>query len=185
MIAILGYEDEQEAASWCQCYGLPIDSLKRTVKFDRSTFVEDPEKIPSMRRSSIIEGKRKTLVSECIAKGLVPEDPTVNHVPFNSFSSNGYLLKEAWSLDDNEEVDSANPPSAPISSSVAKLPSSANLVTSNVDVDSFSRKLCFQLINAGTKEVVTEVAHEFVTKSRTIAKLSAKICDNYLSDFIR
>lgn len=152
------------------------------MKLDRSTFIEVPEKFPPMRRSSIIESKRRLRVSECIAKGLVPEDPTLNHVPTNSFDSNGYLLKETWSIDDHEDLEKAIKPSAPVTSSIVKLPTAA--FTSSL-VESFSRRTCIDLINSTAEEILVEVAQLTMSQTGMIIKLSSRVYENYLIEFIR
>lgn len=180
---ILGFEDENETASWSECYGLPIDPFKKIVKLDRSTFIEVPEKFPPMRRSSIIESKRRLRVSECIAKGLVPEDPTPNHVPTNSFDNNGYLLKETWSPDDREELEKAIKPAIPVTSTIVKLPSTAAFTSSLVE--SFSRRTCIDLINSTAEEILVEVAQLTMSQAGMIVKLSSHVYENYLMEFIR
>lgn len=92
---LLGFEGPEEVAAWCEAHGLPVDMSKAIVNFERSSFIEIPEKFPSLRRSfRLIESKRIYSVGQIIANGPMPEDPTPKHQPHNSFDSSGILLRE-------------------------------------------------------------------------------------------
>lgn len=174
---ILGYEDIEEAALWCEYYGLPIDPVKKVVKFDRSSFIESPEKFPPMRRSSLIENKRTSSVSESIAKGIVPEDPTLYHTPLNSFDSNGQLLKEAWLAEDQGELVKIFPPAA-----VARPLASAVVTTDSIET--ISVRIRNQLVNTTVQETVTEMAQQIVAHKKII-KSSSRIFEEYLEEFTK
>lgn len=176
LVNILGYEDNEEAALWCECYGLPIDHLKKVVKFDRSSFIEGPEKFPPMRRSSLIENKRTSLVSETIAKGRTPEDPTLYHTPLSSFDSNGLLLKEAWLTEDQGEQ--KNLPSA-----VVVRPPISAVVTTDA-VETISIRIRNQLINTTVEEILTEMAQQIVA-CKKIFRTSSRILEEYLIEFTK
>ena len=103
-MAWLGFENQEETTLFCQCHGLSVDNTRETVHFERSSYIEVPEKFPSTRRSFLlIENKRLCSISQIIANGPLPIDPTTDHTPQNSFDNNGYLLKEAWL--DNSSAD--------------------------------------------------------------------------------
>ncbi|KAI9558454.1 hypothetical protein GHT06_015241 [Daphnia sinensis] len=182
LVSLLGYEDEEEAATWCECHGLPIDFEKNAVKFDRSSFIELPEKFPPMRRSSIIESKRTSSVSKCIAKNDVPEDPTLHHTPFNSFDSNGMLLQEAWLAEDHEElVATIAPPAAP---STTKLPASFTILpnlTENIAI-----RIQNELINTTVYEIAKEIAVQVAIQNAKVQiahRIFKQCLDDFVSDF--
>ncbi|KZS21198.1 Germinal-center associated nuclear-like protein [Daphnia magna] len=182
LVSLLGYEDEEEAASWCECHGLPLDFEKNTVKFDRSSFIELPEKFPSMRRSSIIESKRTSLVSKCIAKNDVPEDPTLHHTPCNSFDSNGVLLQEAWLAEDHEElVTTIAPPAVP---PTTKSPASISILPNLIE--NISIRIHNELINTTVYGIAKEIAVQVAiqnAKVQTTHRIFKQCLDDFVSDF--
>jgi len=117
LMAWLGFENKEEATLFCQCHGFPVDNTKEIVHFERSSYIEEPEKFPSTRRSFLlIENKRLCSVSQIIANGPLPTDPTTDHKPQNSFDNNGYLLREAWldnSFTDQKHVAAVHPSTTP------------------------------------------------------------------------
>lgn len=180
LVSLLGYEDEEEAAVWCECHGLPLDPQKSTVKFDRSSFVEMPEKFPSMRRSSIIESKRTSSISKCIAKSLVPEDPTLHHTPLNSFDSNGVLLQEAWLAEDHEELVTALAPQT--RPPIIKSPSCTSILPNLIE--NISIKIRSEIVNTTVNDIVREIALQAVIKNAQV-RTSHRIFKQFLDDFMR
>jgi hypothetical protein len=180
LINLLGYEDEEEAAIWCEYHGLPLDPQKKTVKFDRSSFIELPEKFPPMRRSSLIENKRTSSVSNCIAKSGVPEDPTLHHTPLNSFDCNGVLLPEAWLTEDQVELVKAS--QVPAVSSTITAPTYTS-VPQNM-VETMSVRVRNELIIATVNEILEEIVQQMVVEQIKV-KTTHRIFRQLLEEFTR
>ncbi|XP_057368752.1 germinal-center associated nuclear protein-like [Daphnia carinata] len=179
LVSLLGYEDEEEAGTWCECHGLPIDFDKKAVKFDRTSFIELPEKFPPMRRSSIIESKRTSSVSKCIAKNDVPEDPTLHHTPFNSFDSNGMLLQEAWLAEEHEElVTTIAPPAVP---STTKPPASISIVPNLIE--NITMRIHRELISSTVYEITKEIALQVAIQNAKV-QTTHRIFKQCLNDFV-
>lgn len=180
LVNLLGFEDEEEAAVWCECHGLPIDLTKRTVKFDRTTFVELPEKFPQMRRSSLIESKRLVTVSECLANGPIHEDPTLHHVPQNSFDNKGFLLREALLIE--EHVDSKEMQVEAICNPSAQIAISASSPFNLTEP--ISSRICNELLRMIVDEFVDEIARQTVMQ-KALHRISVLIAGNFLLQFTK
>jgi hypothetical protein len=180
LVNLLGYEDTDEAAIWCEYHGLPLDPLKNTVKFDRSSFIELPEKFPPMRRSSLIENKRISSVSKCIAKSLVPEDPTLHHIPLNSFDCNGVLLQEAWLAEDQSDLVKASIlPTLPSSiTAPTYIPVSQNMI------ETITVRVRNELIMTSVNEILEEIVQQMVVQQMKV-KTTHRIFRQLLEDFTR
>jgi hypothetical protein len=98
---MLGFEDQEEAGTWCQYHGLAVDLDKDIIHLERSGFIQMPDNFPPKRRSlRLIESKRRSSISRVIANGQVDFNAALNHQPHISFDEHGYLLKEAWLAED-------------------------------------------------------------------------------------
>lgn len=177
LVNLLGFEDEEEAAVWCECHGLPFD--KKAVKFDRTSFIELPEKFPPMRRSSLIESKRISSVSKFIARGLVPEDPTLHHTPLSSFDCNGSLLQEAWLAEEQQSETKTIPPTI-VHQSVIRLPTIVSVSTNSIE--SISLRVRNQIINTIVEETLTNIAQQIVAQ-KFVLKTTSSIFRNYFEEF--
>ena len=179
LVNLLGYEDVEEAAIWCEFHGLPLDPLKNTVKFERPCFIELPEKFPPMRRSSLIENKRISSVSKCIAKSLMPEDPTWHHIPLNSFDCYGVLLPEAWLAEDQGEFVRAS--LLPVPSTITA-PTYAT-VSQNV-IETISVRVRNELILVTVNEILEEIVQQLVAQQIKV-KTAHRIFRQVLEEFTR
>lgn len=180
LVNLLGYEDVEEAAIWCEYHGLPLDPLKNTVKFERPSFIELPEKFPPMRRSSLIENKRIFSVSKCIAKSLVPEDPTLHHIPLNSFDCNSVLLQEAWLAEDQGELVKAS--LLPVVTSTVTAPTYISVSPSMIET--ISVRVRNELILATVNEILEEIVQQLVAQ-QIIVKTAHRIFRQLLEEFTR
>lgn len=63
MVRTLGFDDQNEAAQFCQFFGLT--TVDNCVTLDRGAFI-DPEENWCPRRSALIEQKRNTSIGEVI-----------------------------------------------------------------------------------------------------------------------
>ena len=100
-IDMLGFEDQEEAGTWCQYHGLAVDLDKDIIHLERSGFIQMPDNFPPKRRSlRLIESKRRSSISRVIANGQVDFNAALNHQPHISFDEHGYLHKKAWLAED-------------------------------------------------------------------------------------
>lgn len=133
-----------------------------------------------MRRSSIIESKRTSLVSKCIAKNDVPEDPTLHHTPCNSFDSNGVLLQEAWLAEDHEElVTTIAPPAVP---PTTKSPASISILPNLIE--NISIRIHNELINTTVYGIAKEIAVQVAIQNAKV-QTTHRIFKQCLDDFVR
>ena len=179
LVNLLGFEDEEEAELWCECHGLPFDI--KVVKFDRTSFVELPEKFPPMRRSSLIENKLISSVSNCISKGVIPEDPTLHHTPLNSFDCNGLLLQEAWLAEGQQgETIKAIPPEIVHPSIRLSEPIS---VSPNL-IESVSLRVRNQIINTTVEDTLTDLAQHIVAQ-KCVMRTTYSIYESFFEEFTK
>ncbi len=98
---VLGFEDQNEAADWCQHHGLPVEVDKDILFLERSNFIQMPESFPAKRRSlRLIESKRHCSVGQVIANGPVDASVALRHQAHISFDEQGLLLRESWLAED-------------------------------------------------------------------------------------
>ena len=184
IIYLLGFEDKEEAAAWCQCHNLPVDEHSDTIALERTTFVETPEKFPNKRRSfQLIENKRTCPVSQIIANGRVPLDQALsNHQPHNSFDQNGILYRHSWLADDQtvEKVVSYEP--AQNALVVTEQPHS--LVSSFVR-ETVTSTIFNQVIDSTVGELLFQLAQEVQREQHNIFKLTKFYYESFIRDFTR
>lgn len=101
VITILGFENEADAESYLQVYGIKV--ADKNVILDRSLFsIHVEEQPPLVRPLKMVESNRTSSVGEVIQGGPLPENPLLTHVPHDSFDSQGYLKKEAYNASDQQ-----------------------------------------------------------------------------------
>lgn len=175
LVKLLGYKDVEEVSLLCECHGLPFDSFKQVVKFDRSCFLDNPVKVPPMRRSSLIENKRKSSVSEIIAKRRVPEDPTLHHEPLNSFDEAGYLRREAWYTEEQVELLKIFPSTVNLSAD------GSNITTvSSTFIESLSVRVQNELINSTVKKFLVEICTQVVSDELLVNKTAFVLAEEFI-----
>jgi hypothetical protein len=133
-----------------------------------------------MRRSSLIENKRTSSVSNCIAKSGVPEDPTLHHTPLNSFDCNGVLLPEAWLTEDQVELVKAS--QVPAVSSTITAPTYTS-VPQNM-VETMSVRVRNELIIATVNEILEEIVQQMVVEQIKV-KTTHRIFRQLFEEFTR
>ena len=185
LVNLLGFEDKEEAITWCQCHGLPVDLNSETITFERTTFIEMPEKFPSKRRShQLIERKRNCPVSVIIGNGQLPVDPSLNHCPHDSFDSTGVLLKEAWMAEDQgiaRQSCLSEPREQQHLQQASLEPAS---VVSHAVKEAISRNIFTQVIDSTVGELVLSTTQE-VLREHAILKMSKLVFEAYVKDFVR
>lgn len=173
-----------------------VDNTKEIVNFERNGYIELPEKFPPKRRSfSLIESKRISSVSQIIANGPLPIDPTVNHAPQNSFDSNGYLLKEAW-------LDGSVPDIKPFSSNLSsgtstqfresKIKHEAPIFESSIARRRTSSSVTpavlgyfwSELLESTIEEIILEILTD-ISKQQKIMKIADRVYQVYMNEFMR
>lgn len=87
LVRTLGFDDQNEAAQFCQFFGLT--TVDNCVTLDRGAFI-DPEENWCPRRSALIEQKRNTSIGEAINGGPLPVFSPPK--PENSFDENGRFI---------------------------------------------------------------------------------------------
>lgn len=207
-MAWLGFENKEEVTLFCQCHGLLVDDTKELVHFERSSYIEEPEKFPSTRRSFLlIENKRMCSVSQIIANGPLSIDPTIDHKPQNSFDNHGYLLKEAW-LDNSftDHVGTTHPSTAPQlainamqTSSLTRLPknnlqlqapiyhassASKQRVTSTLS-STMLESVWNPLLTSTVEEFIRETIVTILNQQMRIKKIAGHIFQIYMTEFVR
>lgn len=101
VIPTLGFENEADAESYLQVYGIKVTD--KNVILDKSLFsLHVEEQPPVVRPLKMVESNRTVSVGEVIQGGPLPENPLLTHVPHDSFDSQGYLKKEAFSASDQQ-----------------------------------------------------------------------------------
>lgn len=87
LLRTMGFDDQNEAAQFCQFFGLT--TVDNCVTLDRAAFI-DPEENWCPRRSALIEHKRNTSIGEAINGGPLPVFSPPK--PENSFDENGRFI---------------------------------------------------------------------------------------------
>lgn len=103
LMDILGFEDENEAVYLCEQVGLVISNDEMHIMLNRQNFSHPISSVEQGRAVNTVESKRTKQglsVGQCIAGGKMPEKTYRNHVPHDSFDSNGYLRASAINVED-------------------------------------------------------------------------------------
>ncbi|XP_062617863.1 germinal-center associated nuclear protein-like [Saccostrea cucullata] len=100
LVRTLSFDDQNEAAQFCQFFGLT--TVDNCVTLDKSTFIE-PEENWCPRRSALIERKLSTSIGEAIYGGPLPAYSLPE--PENSFDNNGKFVGQII-VKDSDFVDS-------------------------------------------------------------------------------
>ncbi|XP_046752349.1 uncharacterized protein LOC124415092 [Diprion similis] len=106
LIDILGFEDENEAVNFCEQVGLNISKNEMDIVLNRKNFSQPESSIKQGRAILTVESKRTQQglsVGQCIAGGRLPEKIYKNHIPHDSFDSNGYLKPGAINVEDQSK----------------------------------------------------------------------------------
>lgn len=106
LIDILAFEDENEAAYFCEQVGLVISNDEMHVMLNRQNFNHPISTVEQGRAVNIVEYKRTQeglTIGQCIAGGNMPEKTYKNHVPHESFDANGRLRNSAINVEDQSE----------------------------------------------------------------------------------
>ena len=107
LIDILGFEDENDAIDFCLRAGLKCNRDNLYVKLSKENFRIPESTMEQVRAYNLVESKRKSLkwtIGQCIAGGILPEKVYQDHIPHNSFDSNGYLLKASLNAEDQDKL---------------------------------------------------------------------------------
>lgn len=98
LMDILGFEDENEVADFCEQVGLNLSNDSMYVLLNRQNFNLPGANIQQRRSYSLIESKRIALgfsIGKCIAGRKMPSKIYKNHKPHNSFDAYGNLMSES------------------------------------------------------------------------------------------
>ncbi|KAL9696011.1 hypothetical protein quinque_015296 [Culex quinquefasciatus] len=92
LTALLAFEDDEAAASFLDCYGLPVDVELGTALMDAKQY-ERPELPYQLERAfELVESKRRCSVGEAIAGGQLESEAVLDsHVLEDSFDEDGFL----------------------------------------------------------------------------------------------
>ncbi|XP_039451705.1 protein xmas [Culex pipiens pallens] len=92
LTALLAFEDDEAAASFLDCYGLPVDVELGTALMDAKQY-ERPEIPYQLERAfELVESKRRCSVGEAIAGGELERECVLDsHVLEDSFDEDGFL----------------------------------------------------------------------------------------------
>lgn len=150
------------------------------MSFERSSFIELPERFPPLRRSfRLIEKKRTCLVSRILANGPVPADPTPNHQPCNSFDQSGMLLKEAWMFEDIQIPSNVRSSSSvPIATALPSLPIPPTAL------EWMSNSIWKEVSNAAVDEFVWDLAQQLI-RHKKILKSARRILEDVSTQAVR
>ena len=103
LVDILAFEEEKEAIYVCEQVGLCLSPDELHILLSREDFSLPESTIEQIRALNVVGKKRlrdKLSVGQCIAGGTLPKKTYKNHQPHDSFNSQGYLLPESMSAED-------------------------------------------------------------------------------------
>ncbi|XP_048739403.2 germinal-center associated nuclear protein-like isoform X2 [Ostrea edulis] len=191
LVRTLAFNDESEAAQFCQFFGLT--TVDNCVTLDKSLFIE-PEENWCPRRSALIESKRNTTVGEAINGGPMPAFSLPE--PEVSFDANGRFIGQII-VKESDFVDSPRKEAAKDTAGSHTVPDQAlvsrdNLVTfqpiapqvkvtyTNEDVKETAKFLFWNVIDTMCLEIGQEVKRDV----NHLMEISQSMCDSVMSEVV-
>uniref|UniRef100_A0A1Q3EZ29 Germinal-center associated nuclear protein n=1 Tax=Culex tarsalis TaxID=7177 RepID=A0A1Q3EZ29_CULTA len=92
LTSLLAFEDDEAAASFLDCYGLPVDIELGTALMDAKQYERPEFPYQQERAFNLVESKRRCTVGQAIAGGSLADESLLDsHVLEDSFDEDGFL----------------------------------------------------------------------------------------------